>query len=132
MGSISFETRVVADRSLDWSGSELKGPCMNSPIAYAEPQFQFRQTCSFDRPKEFQGDTVIEKARQLLGSRGLVELNRIRCEYEDGRLTLRGRLSSYHLKQLAQESLRTLMEVRQIVNATEVFSQRMGQSMEFD
>ena len=44
----------------------------------------------------------------------------ITCEYKEGMILLRGQLSSFYQKQLAQEAVRKLDEVQQIVNRIEV------------
>jgi osmotically-inducible protein OsmY len=46
--------------------------------------------------------------------------HQITCECHDGVLVLRGRLPSFYEKQVAQEALRTLEGVDQIVNQIEV------------
>ena len=57
-----------------------------------------------------------------LSTSGYAELKRVRCEFElhGHLLTLRGRVSSYYLKQLAQEVVRMLDGVDQVVNLIEV------------
>ncbi|MDH3718625.1 MAG: BON domain-containing protein [Planctomycetota bacterium] len=52
--------------------------------------------------------------RKILAS-PYVELRRMGCEYRNGVLTLRGRVTSYYLKQLAQ-TLAMQMEGVQMVN----------------
>jgi hypothetical protein len=42
--------------------------------------------------------------------------------YDNGRLTLRGSLPSFYLKQVLQELLRSLRDVRQIINDVGVVS----------
>ena len=44
------------------------------------------------------------------------DLRTVKCEYERGVLTLRGTLATYYHKQLAQEAVRDVAEVRQVVN----------------
>ena len=48
------------------------------------------------------------------------ELQRLLCEVRAGILTIRGQVSSYYLKQLAQETVRSLEGVIRIVNHLEV------------
>ena len=50
------------------------------------------------------------------------------CDFQNGVLLLRGRLRSFHHKQLAQETVRQLAGVGQIVNAIEVID---GQNHDF-
>jgi osmotically-inducible protein OsmY len=44
----------------------------------------------------------------------------ITCHFEDGVLTLRGKLPSFYLKQLAQEAVREVHRVRRVINEIEV------------
>ena len=67
-----------------------------------------KSQCVFVRRCSSQDEAILAEARKRLGSRGFGELCGIECECEDGKLTLRGRLSSFYLKQLAQEALRQL------------------------
>jgi len=55
-------------------------------------------------------------------------LRSITCEFYDGILVLHGRVTSYHLKQLAQETVRTLAGVGVIVNFVEVTRGANGSS----
>lgn len=48
------------------------------------------------------------------------ELGRLQCEVQDGWLIIRGQVSSYYFKQLAQELVRSLVGVDRIVNQLEV------------
>lgn len=48
------------------------------------------------------------------------ELRRVRIQENDETIVLRGEVSTYYLKQLAQESLRSVAEGRHIVNLLEV------------
>ncbi len=47
-------------------------------------------------------------------------LRRVRCDFHEGVLTLRGRVSSYYLKQLAQTLTAGVKEVQELVNRIEV------------
>ena len=44
------------------------------------------------------------------------ELDSVSCDFHEGVLTLRGRVSSFYLKQMAQELVRPLETVEQINN----------------
>jgi osmotically-inducible protein OsmY len=48
------------------------------------------------------------------------EIRRVNCEVRQGVLVIRGQVSSYYLKQLAQESVRSLAGLSRIVNRLEV------------
>lgn len=64
--------------------------------------------------------SVLELAHARLRSAGHAELSRLICEHDSGILRLRGNLPNHYLKQLAQELLKPLHGVDQIVNAIEV------------
>ena len=64
--------------------------------------------------------SLIELAQARLRSAGHRELSQLICELESGILCLRGQLPNHYLKQLAQELLKPLHGVDQIVNAIEV------------
>jgi hypothetical protein len=51
-------------------------------------------------------------------------LQQVRCSFDGGVLVLTGRLPSYYLKQMAQETVATLPGIVQVVNAIEVVSGR--------
>jgi osmotically-inducible protein OsmY len=64
---------------------------------------------------------LAEKAEQIVRDRlDLVAGRQVFCENHDGVLLLRGRVSSFYEKQLAQEAVRKLEGVDQIVNQIEV------------
>ncbi len=62
---------------------------------------------------------LLQKEAQLrLQSSGYRELQSVSCEYSTGVLTLRGRIPSFYLKQIAQTLIRDL--VGEICNRLEV------------
>jgi len=63
---------------------------------------------------------VAEAAEQRLKRSGYRPLGTIRCRYHEGMVFLRGCVNSYYLKQLAQETIRNVAGVEQIVNEIEV------------
>lgn len=65
-------------------------------------------------------DNVAEIARGQLRNSPYASLRRLSYDVEESRLVLRGRLPNFHHKQLAQEAVRWLAGVRQIINETEV------------
>ena len=69
-------------------------------------------------------DDVTEIARGRLCNSQYMAIRSVSCDFENGVLLLRGRLKSFHHKQLAQETVRRLTGVRQIVNAIEVTEER--------
>lgn len=60
-----------------------------------------------------------EAHRRLAASR-YGELSRISCDFHEGVLTLRGRVSSFYLKQIAQSVVRHVPGVELVVNHLEV------------
>jgi osmotically-inducible protein OsmY len=66
------------------------------------------------------GVGVAEIARGRLCNSPYMAIRTVSCDFENGVLLLRGRLRTFHHKQLAQETVRRLAGVGQIVNAIEV------------
>ena len=70
-----------------------------------------------ERPMaEHPDDTIATTAVQRLHSSHNMELKRVQCEVQTGTLNIRGQVSSYYLKQLAQELVRPVAGVDRIVN----------------
>jgi osmotically-inducible protein OsmY len=63
---------------------------------------------------------VAENAERRLKSSPHAALRSITCEVEDDALVLRGRVMSFYLKQLAQETVRTIDGVGLVINVVEV------------
>lgn len=63
---------------------------------------------------------VIEQARTRLRDSLYTILQYVQCEYHDGVLTLRGRVPSFYMKQMAQEVVSKLHSVHRVVNLIEV------------
>ncbi len=63
---------------------------------------------------------VAAGAQTRLRQSSYCELRRVRCDFHEGVLTLRGRLPSYYLKQIAQTVVREIDEVDIVVNQVEV------------
>jgi osmotically-inducible protein OsmY len=59
---------------------------------------------------------VTERAREHLRQSPHQEVRAVSCEFDRGVLRLRGRLSSFYHKQLAQEAVARLTGVREVVN----------------
>jgi osmotically-inducible protein OsmY len=64
--------------------------------------------------------TVAEVAMERLRDSPYKAMRRISCECKDGVLFLRGRLCSFHEKQVAQETVAWIDGVTQVVNEVEV------------
>ena len=69
-------------------------------------------------PVHFEG--IEEAATECLVKSPYHEVRRVTCEYDRGTLFLRGRLSSFHQKQVAQEAVAGVKGVTQVVNEIEV------------
>ncbi len=90
--------------------------------------------CLHDSRTDFLTDptAVPPEAKMRLLRSGFRELHSLSCEFHEGVLTLRGTVSSYYLKQVAQRILRGTTGVIEINNrlevafATEARSQRPG------
>ena len=63
---------------------------------------------------------IITEVRELLRNNPYLSLRQIDCEYSGGRLTLRGRVPSYFLKQLAQSTVARAGGVERVVNLIQV------------
>ncbi|MFZ1936527.1 MAG: BON domain-containing protein [Thermoguttaceae bacterium] len=63
---------------------------------------------------------VLAEAQSRLRESGYHELHFVSCDFHEGVLTLRGRVSSFHLKQVAQEMIRRLDSAEEINNRLEV------------
>jgi hypothetical protein len=65
---------------------------------------------------------VERAARKRLAKTGYRSLGSVRCQFDDGTLTLHGRVPSYYHKQVAQEAIRNVNDVDTIVNEINVWS----------
>ena len=63
---------------------------------------------------------IEEAATECLLKSPYHDVRRVFCEYDNGILFLRGRLPSFHLKQVAQEAAAMCKGVTQVVNQIEV------------
>jgi osmotically-inducible protein OsmY len=63
---------------------------------------------------------VARLARQSLHDSSYPDLRAIDCDFADGVLTLRGRVSSFHMKQVAQVIAARVAEVECLINQLEV------------
>ena len=61
-----------------------------------------------------------ETATECLQNSPYLDVRRISCEWAHGILFLRGRLSSFHQKQVAQETVARVKGVTQVINEIEV------------
>ena len=63
---------------------------------------------------------VAQAAKHRLVDQPHLTTQRLWCEFDGGRLFLRGQVPSFYLKQLAQEAVVGLEGVHQVVNEIEV------------
>jgi osmotically-inducible protein OsmY len=63
---------------------------------------------------------IAEAAKHRMLDRPHLTRQRLWCEFDRGRLFLRGQVPSFYLKQLAQEAVVGLEGVQQVVNEIEV------------
>ncbi len=75
-----------------------------------------------DRPNPFAAlfQEITEIAQAALRRSAYFELREVSCDFHGGVLTLRGRLPSYHLKQLAQTAVAEVPGVIEVDNRVEV------------
>jgi osmotically-inducible protein OsmY len=64
--------------------------------------------------------TIAEMATEYLRASPYKAMRRVSCECKDGVLFLRGRLFSFHEKQVAQEVVAGVSGVTQVVNEIQV------------
>jgi osmotically-inducible protein OsmY len=71
-------------------------------------------------PNELPGVKIAEAAKHRMLDRPHLTRQRLWCEFDGGRLFLRGQVPSFYLKQLAQEAVVGLEGVHQVINEIEV------------
>ena len=67
------------------------------------------------------GQIVERQAKASFQRSPYAEIHRIRCEFHEGILTLRGSVSSYYLKQIAQTVARDVDGVERVNNRVDVY-----------
>ncbi|MEN6449521.1 MAG: BON domain-containing protein [Thermoguttaceae bacterium] len=79
---------------------------------------------ALDRPNPFAAlfEEITEIAQAALRRSAYFELREVTCDFRGGVLTLRGRLPSYHLKQVAQTAVAGVPGVVEVDNRVEVAS----------
>lgn len=65
-------------------------------------------------------ELIVSHIRQALENSGYEQLRKIQAYYHHGRVVLQGRVTTYYLKQVAQESIRVIPEVNEIDNDLQV------------
>jgi osmotically-inducible protein OsmY len=76
-----------------------------------------------DQERHFPAEEIIATAKSRLRRNAYPAVRLVSCEWDRGRLFLRGRLPSFYQKQLAQAAVAGLPGVAQVVNQTEVVGQ---------
>ena len=66
------------------------------------------------------GQTIDDRVRRQLQNSSYPQLRTIECHSHHGKLTIQGKVSSFFLKQAAQEAIAHLQGVEQIDNRLEV------------
>jgi len=84
---------------------------------------KIREGTSLPSPKESDPDSPNLAARHLLSSSGYSLLRRLQCRVSDGVVTIWGTVPSFFLKQMAQEAVMKLAQVREVKNLVEVCSE---------
>jgi hypothetical protein len=84
--------------------------------------FQQEGAGLLNRPNPFSSlfREVAEMAQAALRGSAYFELRELSCDFSGGRLTLTGRVPSYHLKQVAQAAVARVPGVVEIDNHLEV------------
>ena len=77
-------------------------------------------------PASATGRHIEAAACTQLRQSAYAELWRIDCEYHEGILTLRGRVSSFYMKQIAQTIVQHVDGVERVVNRVEVVRDPLG------
>jgi osmotically-inducible protein OsmY len=67
-----------------------------------------------------EAENVERAARWRLEASAYAALRTVRCKFQQGKLVLNGRVPTYFHKQLAQEAIRSLPGVTEIVNHVSV------------
>ena len=73
-----------------------------------------------DRQDHLASHHVTQAAHERLRKSLYLSIRNVSCEYDDGRLLLRGQLPNFYHKQMAQVAVAGLEGVTQVANATEV------------
>lgn len=67
-------------------------------------------------PSPHDPNEVVAKAHEILGSSAYTSLHTVFCEYHHGVLTLRGRVPTYFMKQVAQMLVNRIRGVEHVDN----------------
>ena len=73
-----------------------------------------------DRQQRSRGEEVVAAAKKCLVDSPHPVIRKIECQYHDGVLVLRGRVSTYFHKQMAQEAVSSLDSIDEVLNEIQV------------
>lgn len=93
---------------------------VNQTYTVIQPLDAIAQRVTIGTREDPVDEAVARMAIQKLRARGYDGLRSVTCEHREGMLVLRGCVSSYFLKQLAQEIAYTIPGLRIIVNSVSV------------
>jgi hypothetical protein len=87
---------------------------------------------ALSRPNPFVAlfEEIAATAQAVLRRSSHIELHNICCDFSGGVLTLRGRVPTYHLKQIAQASVVDVPGVVEVHNRVEVVPVRVSPSLD--
>ena len=71
-------------------------------------------------PTQLAVHPLAQEAERILGESGYVDLRRLRCDCQDGVISIRGRLPLFFLKQMAQTLVSQISGVRRVSNQIKV------------
>lgn len=83
------------------------------------PQFNRLVTATYDQ-HPLNDATIARRALERLRASGYVSVQRLTCDVHEGMLTLRGRLPSFHTKQVALTLVAEVEGVEEITDRIEV------------
>jgi osmotically-inducible protein OsmY len=69
---------------------------------------------------------AVDAARRRLEALSFPQLRKIVCEYYEGVLTLRGKLNSFYLRQIAFSAVKNVAGVEEVADRLEVVQPRIG------
>lgn len=75
---------------------------------------------------------IADRAQAALGRSTIFDLRRLRVQQDGEAVVLRGRVSSFYHKQLAQELVRTALDGAEVVNAISVVYSRDDAASDWD
>ena len=97
--------------------TSFQGKLMSTALVSVGDSLNQLASRGFRRPPRTQSEAELERRAQAhLNASPHNELRSVQCEVHGDVLTLRGRVKSYYLKQLAQESIRGIDGIHRIVN----------------